>query len=55
MESATLKRAEATAGRMPDTTALKVAAHDETGEWEGMTVLSRFGEVPVDLSEALGG
>ena len=52
-ESGALKKAEAMAGRMPGTAAIKVVADDETGELEGATILGQFGEVPDDFAESL--
>lgn len=54
-ESGALKKAEATAGRMPGTAALKIIADDETGELESATILGQFGEVPEDFVESLQG
>ena len=54
-ENGALKKAEAMAGRLPGTAALKVVADDETGELEGVTILGRFGEVPEDFAESLQG
>ena len=54
-ESGALKKAEAMAGRLPGTAALRVMADDETGELEGVTILGQFGEVPEDFAESLGG
>ena len=53
-ENGALKKAEAMAGRMPVTAALKVVADDETGELEGVVILRQFGEVPDDFAESLG-
>ncbi len=53
--SGALKRAEAMAGRAPGTAALSIVADDETGELESATILGRFGEVPDDFAESLGG
>ena len=53
LESGALKKAEAMAGRMPGTAAIKVVADDETGELEGATILGQFGEVPDDFAESL--
>jgi hypothetical protein len=52
-ESGALKKAEAMAGRMPGTAAIKVVADDETGELEAATILGRFGEIPDDFAEGL--
>ena len=52
-ESGALKRAEAMAGRMPGTAAIKVVADDETGELESVALLGQFGEVPDDFAESL--
>lgn len=54
-ESGALKKAQAMAGRMPGTAALKVVADDETGELESATILAQFGEVPEDFAEGLQG
>ena len=54
-ENGALKKAEAMAGRLPGTAALKVVADDETGELEGVSILGRFGEVPDDFAESLQG
>jgi hypothetical protein len=54
-ESGVLKKAEAMAGRMPGTAALKIVADDETGELESATILGQFGEVPDDFAESLAG
>jgi hypothetical protein len=54
-ESGALKRAEAMAGRLPGTMALKVTADDETGEVESLVVLGQFGEVPDDFIDGLKG
>lgn len=54
-ESGALKKAEAMAGRMPGTAALKVVADDETGELEGVTILGKFGDVPEDFADSLQG
>ena len=54
-ENGALKKAEAMAGRLPGTAALRVVADDETGELEGVTILGRFGEVPEDFAESLQG
>ena len=54
-ESGALKKAEAMAGRMPGTAALKIVADDETGELESATILGQFGEVPDDFAESLQG
>ena len=54
-ESGALKKAEAMAGRMPGTAALKIVADDETGELESATILGQFGEVPDDFAESLAG
>lgn len=51
--SASLKRAEAMAARMPGTAALQIVADDETGELESATILGQFGEVPDDFAESL--
>ena len=53
--SGALKRAEAMASRTPGTAALSIVADDETGELESATILGRFGEVPDDFAESLGG
>ena len=50
-----MKRAEAMAGRMPGTAALRIVADDETGELESATILGQFGEVPDDFAEGLTG
>ena len=52
-ESGALKKAEAMAGRMPGTAAIKVTADDETGELEAATILGQFGEIPDDFAESL--
>lgn len=54
-DSGALKKAEAMAGRMPGTAALKIIADDETGELESATILGQFGEVPEDFAESLQG
>ena len=54
-ESGALKKAEAMAGRMPGTAAIRVIADDETGELESATILGQFGEVPDDFAENLQG
>jgi hypothetical protein len=54
-ESGALKKAEAMAGRMPGTAAIRVVADDETGELESATILGRFGEIPDDFAESLQG
>lgn len=54
-ESGALKKAEAMAGRVPGTAALKIVADDETGELESATILGLFGEVPDDFAESLQG
>ena len=54
-ESGALKKAEAMAGRMPGTAALRVVADDETGELEGVTILGKFGDVPEDFADSLQG
>jgi hypothetical protein len=54
-ESGALKRAEAIAGRMPGSTALRIVADDETGELESVAILGKFGEVPDDFAESLQG
>lgn len=54
-EHGALKRAEAMAGRLPGTAALKIVADDETGELESATILGQFGEVPDDFAESLAG
>ena len=54
-ENGALKKAEAMAGRMPGTAALKIVADDETGELESATVLGSFGDVPDDFVEGLAG
>ncbi|GEP04014.1 hypothetical protein [Methylobacterium oxalidis] len=54
-ESGAMKKAEAMAGRMPGTAALKIVADDETGELESATILAQFGEVPDDFAESLQG
>ena len=54
-ESGALKKAQAMAGRMPGTAALKVVADDETGDLESVTILGQFGEVPEDFAESLQG
>jgi len=51
-ESGALKKAEAMAGRLPGTAAIKVVADDETGELEA-TILGEFGEIPEDFAESL--
>ncbi|GJD54864.1 hypothetical protein [Methylobacterium dankookense] len=48
-----LKKAEAMAGRLPGTAALRIVADDETGELESATILGQFGEVPDDFAESL--
>ena len=52
-ENGALKKAEAMAGRMPGTAALKIIADDETGELESATILGQFGEIPDDFAESL--
>ena len=52
-ESGAMKKAQAMAGRMPGTAAIRVIADDETGELEGVTILGQFGEVPDDFAESL--
>ena len=54
-ESGAMKRAEAMAGRMPGTAALRIVADGETGELESATILRQFGEVPDDFAEGLTG
>jgi len=54
-ESGALKKAEAMAGRLPGTAAIRVVADDETGELESATILGRFGEIPDDFAESLQG
>ena len=54
-ENGALKKAEAMAGRMSGTAAIKVIADDETGELESATILGQFGEVPDDFAESLLG
>ncbi|GJE42318.1 hypothetical protein [Methylobacterium soli] len=54
-ESGALKRAEAIAGRMPRTAALRIVVDDETGELESATILGQFGEVPEDFALGLTG
>lgn len=54
-ESGALKKAEAMASRMPGTAALRIMADDETGEFEGVTILGQFGEVPEGFAESLQG
>lgn len=54
-ESGALKKAEAMAGRLPGTAALRIVADDETGEMESATILGQFGEVPDDFAESLQG
>ena len=54
-ESGALKKAEAMAGRMPGTAAIKLIADDETGELENATIIEQFGEVPEDFAESLQG
>ena len=51
--SVALKKAQAMAGRLPGTAAIKVVADDETGELEGVTILGQFGEVPDDFAESV--
>lgn len=48
-----LKKAEAMAGRLPGTAALRIVADDETGEIESATILGQFGDVPDDFAESL--
>ncbi|GEP00604.1 hypothetical protein [Methylobacterium haplocladii] len=54
-ESGALKRAEAMAGRIPGTAAIRIMADDETGELESATILGQFGQVPDDFAEQLQG
>jgi hypothetical protein len=54
-ESGALKKAEAMAGRLPGTAAIRVVADDETGELESATILGWFGEIPDDFAESLQG
>lgn len=54
-ESGALKKAQAMAGRMPGTAALKIVADDEAGELESAVILGQFGEVPDDFAESLQG
>lgn len=54
-ESGALKKAEAMAGRLPGTAALKIVADDETGELESAAILGAFGQVPDDFAEQLQG
>ena len=54
-ESGALKKAQASAGRMPGAAALKIVADDETGELESIVVLESFGDVPDDFAEGLAG
>lgn len=54
-EFGALKKAEAMAGRMPGTAAVKVVADDETGELEAATILGQFGEVPDYYADRLDG
>lgn len=54
-ESGALKKAEAMAGRLPGTAALKIVADDETGELESASILATFGDVPDDFAEQLQG
>jgi hypothetical protein len=53
-ESGALKKAENLAERMPGAAAIKVLADDETGELEGVTILSQWG-IPDDFTESLQG
>ncbi|ONF47226.1 hypothetical protein [Methylobacterium radiotolerans] len=55
MESGALNKAENLTERMPGAAALKVAADDETGELEGVTILRQWGEMPDDFAESLQG
>lgn len=54
-ESGALKEAEAMAGRLRGTAALRIVADDETGELDSTTILATFGEVPDDFAEQLAG
>ncbi|MGU3539948.1 hypothetical protein [Methylobacterium sp. A54F] len=54
-ENGALKRAEAMAGRLPGTAAIRIVADDETGELESAAILGQFGEVPEDFAEMLQG
>jgi len=54
-EHGALKKAEAMAGRMPGTAAIRVVADDETGELEAATILGQFGDIPEDFAESLQG
>lgn len=54
-EFGAMKKAEAMAGRMSGTAAVRVVADDETGELEGVTILGQFGEIPDDFAESLQG
>jgi hypothetical protein len=54
-EHGALKKAEAMAGRLPGTAAIRVVADDETGELEAATILGQFGEIPEDFAESLQG
>ena len=51
--SASPKRAEAMAARMPGTAALQIVSDDETGQLESATILGQFGDVPDDFAESL--
>ena len=54
-ESGALKKAQAIAGRMPGSDALKIVADDETSELESIAILGSFGDVPDDFAEGLAG
>ena len=54
-ESGALKKAENLANRMLGAATLKVVADDETGEFEGVTILGQWGEIPNDFAESLQG
>ncbi|KMO28157.1 hypothetical protein [Methylobacterium aquaticum] len=54
-ENGALKRAEAIAGWMPGTAALRIVADDETGELDSVAILGQFGEVPQDFAEQVSG
>ncbi|WP_407530283.1 hypothetical protein [Methylobacterium oryzisoli] len=54
-ESRALKRAEAIAGRMQRSAALRIVADDETEEPESAALLGQLGEVPDDSTENLQG
>ncbi len=53
MKSSALKGAEAVAGRIPSSAAIKVTADNETGELEAVTILGQFGEISEDFGESL--